>query len=252
MAAFSAVKYRRAHMKRDQLVDDVLGFLDGPGADPAKVLRLLQKHTRLTKKDWFFMQCASKAHFLLGDANKALEAADAARALDVEGDSAWGEFWRAAALAVLGETDAMLASLRVACSREKTKAPLLALSLEAFKPYRDSAAFLAAIDRPPEPKLDKTLVGLLERCISGDLFDFYRATRKALKHADADSVLDARIVALEAILEDFDEHGDSSLRSELEGVSVEALVEERDAALKQRAQSTVKRSAFSDALSRRR
>lgn len=185
-------------------LDDLLSR-GASSADVTKALALLKKHGRQK----MLLSYYAKALVLAGQFAEALKKADAAIA--DEPSASWPHLWKAAALVGTGAKSSQWApSLKKAYQGDKDVAGE-ALAQPVFAAVRTDAAFLSAIGRGASaPKLSADLQRLV-KLAQGEPWPLYQATTKLSKHADQASVLDARLYALDAIVDDLDEHGDVNL-----------------------------------------
>ena len=192
---------------------DLLLDVDALLAHPVSPKNLAAAFAVLEKnnKEKLLLSYWAKALVLAGKPEAALAKVEAA--LASSGLESWPYFWKAAALVQQGASPkAWAPALKVAFKGDRDVAKE-ALQQPAFEGVRESAAFLAAIGRktgvPTVAREVKKLIAMAEDGV--EPWPLFKAAAKLDAHADQASVLDAKLFALKAIVEDLDEHGDANL-----------------------------------------
>lgn len=222
---------------------DVLMEVEALLHHPASPQNVAAAHGLLAGHDEkMLLSTAAKALVLLGRPDEALVKCDEANAYS--SSLSWPRFWRAAALVMKHEPATLWAPELAAAFRGDRSVSKEALRQPVFESVRDSAAFLEALGRGKD--LAPEIARLVELSEDAEPWTLWLAAVELAGHGDQRSVLDAKIFALEAILEDIDEHGEANL-DQYGDHPVDFFVEQVTTARAAREQLGNTRSAFASA-----
>jgi hypothetical protein len=175
---------------------------------PASAKNVEKAHALLAGHDEkMLLSTTAKVLVLLGRPDEALVKCDEANAYS--SSLSWPRFWRAAALVMKHEPATRWVPELAAAFKGDRSVAREALRQPAFESVRGSAAFLEALGRGKD--LAPEIARLVELSEDAEPWTLWLAASELSAHGDQASVHDAKIFALEVILEDIDEHGEANL-----------------------------------------